>query len=147
MKLETINEPHIIEGDNHIDTRGRINFVNDFDMSNIKRLYYTEHFSTDVVRAWQAHIVEKRWFLCTEGEFIIKLVKIDNFKSPSEELKVYEFILKADDPQVLFIPEGFANGFQAKNENSKLMIFSDYAFGVNPDDQVRFDQNKWTTWS
>ena len=47
-------------------------------------------------------------------------VKIDNFKSPSEELKVYEFLLKADDPQVLFIPEGFANGFQAKKENSKL---------------------------
>ena len=116
MKLETINEPHIIEGGNHIDTRGRINFVNDFDMSNIKRLYYTEHFSIDVVRAWQAHIVEKRWFLCIEGEFIIKLVKIDNFISPSEELKVYEFLIKADYPQVLFIPEGFANGFQAKKE-------------------------------
>ncbi|PQJ21091.1 dTDP-4-dehydrorhamnose 3,5-epimerase family protein [Tenacibaculum sp. SG-28] len=142
-----MNQPYIIEGGKHIDERGRINFVNVFDMSNIKRLYYTEHFSTDVVRAWQAHIVEKRWFLCIEGEFMVKLVKIDDFKSPSEELEVYEFLLKAEDPQVLFIPEGFANGFQAKKENSKMMIFSDYAFGVNPDDQVRFDKNKWTTWS
>ncbi|WP_299626065.1 dTDP-4-dehydrorhamnose 3,5-epimerase family protein [uncultured Tenacibaculum sp.] len=139
--------PYIIEGGKHIDERGCINFVNDFDMSVINRLYYTEHFSTDVIRAWQAHIVEKRWFLCIEGEFIVKLVKIDDFENPSEKLEVYEFLLKADDPQVLFIPEGFANGFQAKKENSKLMIFSDYAFGINPDDQVRFDKNKWTTWN
>ena len=60
---------------------------------------------------------------------------------------MYEFLLKSDNPQVLAIPEGFANGFQAKKENSKLMIFSDYAFGVNPDDQVRIDKNKWTTWN
>lgn len=142
-----MRQPYLIKGGNHIDERGRINFVNDFDMSHIKRLYYTEHFSTDVVRAWQAHIVEKRWFLCTQGEFIVKLVKIDDVKNPSEDFEVFEFSLMADDPQVLFIPEGFANGFQAKKENSKLMIFSDYAFGENPDDQVRFDKNKWTTWS
>lgn len=142
-----MNEPYIIEGGKHIDERGRINFVNDFNMSLVKRLYYTEHFSTDIIRAWQAHIVEKRWFLCMEGEFIVKLVNINDFENPSENLEVHKFTLKADEPKVLFIPEGFANGFQAKKENSKLMIFSDYPLGVNPNDQVRFDKNKWTAWN
>ena len=67
-------------------------------------------------------------------------------KKPSEKLDVYEYLLKADNPQVLFIPEGFANGFQTKKESSKLMIFSDHAFGQNPYDQVRFDNNRWSTW-
>nr|WP_299034107.1 WxcM-like domain-containing protein [uncultured Tenacibaculum sp.] len=138
--------PFLINGGKHIDERGRINFVNDFDMSEVKRLYYTEHYSTDVIRAWQTHIKEKRWFLCVEGSFTIKLVGVDNIENPSENLKVHEFQLNADNPQVLYIPAMYANGFQAKEENSKLMIFADYAMGVNPNDQVRFDKNKWTQW-
>ena len=57
-----MNESYIIEGGKKLDERGLINFVKDFDMSNIKRLFYKEYFSTDVVRSWQAHVVEKRWF-------------------------------------------------------------------------------------
>lgn len=138
--------PYLINGGKYIDERGRINFINDFDMSQVKRLYYTEHFSTQVIRAWQAHIIEKRWFLCVEGSFTVKLVGIDKIENPSENLQVHEFELNAENPQILYIPPMYANGFQAKEDNSKLMIFSDYAFGINPNDQVRFDKNKWTQW-
>ena len=147
MKSKVNIEPYIITGGRHLDERGCIKFINDFNMSIVKRLYFTEHFSTEVIRAWQGHIVEKRWFLCVDGEFLVKLVKIDDFENPSEDLKIFEFSLVADTPQVLYIPEGFANGFQAKKENSKLMIFSDYAYGINPNDQVRFDKNKWSSWN
>lgn len=140
-------QPKLIEGGNFTDERGQINFANDFDMSLVKRLYYTEHFSTNVIRAWQAHIVEQRWFLCIHGGFTVKLVGIDDFENPSDHLKVYEYQLQANTPQVLYIPSGYANGFQALEDHSKLMIFSDYAFGVNPNDQVRFDKDKWTTWA
>lgn len=146
MKSIDKTQPYLITGGKHIDERGCIKFINDFDMSAVKRLYFTEHFTTDVIRAWQAHIVEKRWFLCVEGEFLIKLVKIDDFENPSENLRVFKYYLESKTPQILYIPEGYANGFQAKKENSKLMIFADYALGVNPDDQIRYDKNKWSSW-
>lgn len=139
--------PKLIKGGSFKDERGKVNFVNDFLMSQVKRLYYTEHFSTDVIRAWQAHIIEKRWFLCVEGGFTVKLVALDDFENPSDELPVYEFELDADTPEVIYIPEGYANGFQATKDNSKLMIFSDYNFEDNPNDQIRFDKNKWTKWN
>ena len=116
-------------------------------MSHIKRLYFTEHFSVDVVRAWQAHIIESRWFLCVQGTFNVKLVAIDNFNDPSDHLMVHEYMLNSEDSKVLYIPKGYANGFQALEANSKLMIFSDFDFGVNPNDQLRYDQNKWATWN
>lgn len=138
--------PYLIDGGKHIDERGCINFVNDFDMSQVKRLYYTEHFSIDVIRAWQLHIAEKRWFLCVEGSFTVKLVRMDTVENPSESLTVHEFELTAENPQVLYIPAMYANGFKAKEENSKLMIFADAAIDENPNDQIRFDKNKWTQW-
>lgn len=142
-----MDNPIIINGGFHEDERGRLSFFNKFDLSPIKRMYYTEHFSTAVVRAWQVHLIECRWFLCVQGSFKVKLVKVDNFEAPSDSLVTQDFELNDKESSVLYIPKGYANGFQAQEDNSKLMIFSDYGFGDNPDDQVRFDKNKWTTWS
>lgn len=142
-----MDNPFFIQGGFHEDERGRLNFFNEFDFSHIKRMYYTEHFSTSVIRAWQAHKIECRWFLCVQGSFTVKLVKIDDFETPANTLKVQDFELNDKESSILYIPKGYANGFQAQEDNSKLMIFSDYVFGVNPNDQVRFDKNKWTTWS
>ena len=54
-------QPYIIDGAVHNDHRGTVAFVNDFDMSPIKRMYTITHPSTTVVRAWQAH---KNQVLC-----------------------------------------------------------------------------------
>ncbi|MEQ6123437.1 dTDP-4-dehydrorhamnose 3,5-epimerase family protein [Pseudotenacibaculum sp. MALMAid0570] len=139
-------EIKIIKGKSYQDERGLLKFFNDFDMSQIKRLYYTEHFYENQVRAWQAHKIEKRWFFCTEGSFVVKLVCIDNFLKPSNTLEVLRFELSADNPTILYIPNGYANGFKSVMDNSKLMIFSDFVFGVNKDDDIRYDKNKWTEW-
>lgn len=144
MKVEL---PTSIKGGSFEDERGRLSFVNDFDMSQVKRVYFTEHFSEDVIRAWQAHKIEQRWFLCVQGGFTIKLVCVDDFDHPSADLTVHEFSINENEPQIVHVPEGYANGIQATEPNSKLMIFSDYLFGENPDDQVRFDKNMWTTWN
>ncbi len=139
-------KPNLIEGGKHVDERGKLEFFNDFDMSPIKRVYFITHFDTDVVRAWQGHTIESRWFYCVKGSFIVKLVEIDNWEEPSDSLKVYEYKLIADKQQILYIPNGFANGFKALEDNSKLMIMSNYGFNEIENDQIRFDQNKWTQW-
>lgn len=139
-------KPMLIVGANHTDERGQLEFFNDFDMLPIKRIYFTMHFNTDVIRAWQGHIIERRWFICVNGSFNVKLVEIDDFENPSDYLKIYEYELSANKQQVLYIPPGFANGFCALEPYSKLMIMSDYAFNEIENDQIRFDQNKWAKW-
>jgi dTDP-4-dehydrorhamnose 3,5-epimerase-like enzyme len=139
--------PKIISGGNFRDERGQLEFFNEFDMSPVKRLYFTTHFNTNTIRAWQAHKIESRWFLCVKGSFKVKLVNIDNWENPSNNLKVYEYKLSAAKQEILYIPNGFANGFKALEVNSKLMVLSNYGFNEIENDQVRFDQNKWAKWN
>ena len=138
--------PYIISGGTYNDERGNLHFFNDFDMLCIKRMYLTTHYSKSVVRAWQGHVVEDRWFTCVKGAFIIKLIKIDDWENPSDSLDVLEFTLSEENPQVLYIPKGYVNGFQALEDHSKLMIMSNYKFNEIQNDQIRFDSQKWTTW-
>ena len=72
----------IIEGGVFTDERGTINFVNDFDLSPIKRFYVTTNYSTDIIRAWQGHQIESRWFYCVQGSLDVRLIKIDNCENP-----------------------------------------------------------------
>jgi dTDP-4-dehydrorhamnose 3,5-epimerase len=139
--------PEIIVGGNYKDERGQLDFFNDFDMSPVKRVYFTTNLETNTIRAWQGHIVESRWFVCVSGSFNVKLIEIDDWKNPSEDLKVYEYELSANKQEVLYIPNGFVNGFRALEANAKLMVMSDYRLNEVENDQRRFDQNKWTKWN
>ena len=138
--------PYIIKGGNYTDERGQLEFFNKFDMSPIKRVYFTTHCDIEVVRAWQGHTIESRWFRCVNGGFNVKLVEIDNWENPSDDLKVIEYELTSEKQEILYIPKGYANGFKALKPDSKLMIMSNYAFNEIENDQIRFNQNNWTKW-
>jgi dTDP-4-dehydrorhamnose 3,5-epimerase len=140
------NCPYIIKGGKFNDYRGKLDFFNDFDMSKIKRIYFTTHHNTKLVRAWQGHKVQSRWFCTVNGSFIIKLVKIDNWENPSDKLKVLKYVLRERKPEILFIPNGYVNGFKALEDNSKLLIMSNYHLTKNKNEEVRYDKNKWTLW-
>tara|TARA_B110000211_G_scaffold72789_1_gene84489 strand:- start:1989 stop:2417 length:429 start_codon:yes stop_codon:yes gene_type:complete len=136
----------LIHGESYIDDRGKLDYFNDFNMSAIKRMYFTTHFNLDVVRAWQGHTVESRWFICVSGSFNVKLIKIDNWEAPSNLLPVENYVLNSEIKLVLYIPNGYVNGFRALEPNSKLMIMSNYSFNEIKNDQIRFDKNKWKKW-
>lgn len=136
----------IIEGGNFIDDRGEIQFVNNFDMSEIRRFYTIFHPDTSIIRAWQGHKIETRWFYCTEGSFDIRTVKIDNWESPSDNLPVEKIILNSKKPKILKIEPGCVNGIKALIKNSKLISFSNFKLDENHNDEFRFEKNKWTNW-
>jgi len=121
-----VQQPKIIKGGTHTDHRGKVSFMNDFDMTEVKRSYVIFHPETGVVRAWRAHKVEQRWFHVLDGGFIIRLVKIDNWEMPDRNLSVEEFTLIAENIQVLHIPNGYGSSIQAIQKNSKLIVFGDY---------------------
>jgi dTDP-4-dehydrorhamnose 3,5-epimerase len=133
----------LISGNIFQDERGSLSFLNDFSLKPIVRLYEIAPISTNIIRAWQGHKKESKWFYCSQGSFVINLVKLDDFKNPSNDLEVHEIHLKSENPQVLFIPGGYANGFKSTSENSKLMVFSDFDLEASKKDDYRYEQNKW----
>jgi dTDP-4-dehydrorhamnose 3,5-epimerase-like enzyme len=136
----------LIKGGRHTDDRGTLSFFNDFDMAPVKRFYVIEHPDTTIVRAWQGHKIEQKWFYVITGSFKINVVKPANWERPSENIIVKEFILGSDTNQVLHIPGGYANGFKALEAHSKLIVFSDLSTADAGKDDFRFDKSLWYDW-
>ncbi len=133
----------LIIGERFSDNRGSLNFFNAFDMSEITRLYEIEPIDKNVIRAWQGHQYEKKWFHCISGSFVINLIKLDNFEMPSNNLVSTRFLLEAKKPSVLEISGGYANGFKANEKNSKLMVFSNFDLEESKNDDFRYDLKTW----
>jgi len=122
----------LIKGGIHTDTRGKLEFINDFDLSDVKRFYKTTHFDTETIRAWQVHKKETKWFHCIKGSFE---VKVANLKT--KEVKSYE--LTSEEPSILHIPKAHANGFRALEPDSTLMIFSDMTLEEAKEDNKKVE--------
>jgi len=139
-------KPTLLKGGTFSDERGTLLFVNEFDLSPIKRMYSIIHTDKSIVRAWQGHQQESKWFKCIKGSFAVAWKMIDDFSNPSPLPHPEHVILKSTEPAILFIPPGYANGLKALENNSEIMVFSDYYLGESLDDKIRFDQNLWLDW-
>lgn len=134
----------LIHGANFSDERGGLNFFNDFDMGQIIRMYEITPGNTDTIRGWQAHRKEKKWFYCNSGCFVLNLIKIDSFDSPSKTIVPERFVLEARNPSVLEISGGYATGFKACEDNSKLIVFSNLSLEESKNDDFRFPLETWS---
>lgn len=135
----------LIEGSLFTDDRGSLAHANNFDLQPIVRFYEITPKNTSIIRAWQAHKKECKWFYCTSGSFKVNIIQLDSFENPSNNLVINSFQLDSKKPQVLFVPGGYANGFKALEENSKIIVFSNFNLNASKDDDFRFNTNKWLT--
>ena len=133
-------QPKIIKGNHHTDHRGTLSFNNDFNSFGVKRVYTIENESLDFLRAWQGHQIEQRWFSAVAGSFKIKLIEIDDWKNPTKDLPILEFILNSENLDILHVPRGFATSIQSLEDHSKLLLFADYQLG-EIQDEYRFASN------
>lgn len=146
--MKVLNEdsgPEFIKGGQHIDERGVLNYFNDFDLKSIRRMYTIAHPDTSVVRAWQGHRIESKWFMVLEGAFDMKIVKPDHWTNPSEDLPYTEFSLTTDQT-ILHVPGGYTTGFRATEANSRLMVYSDFSTEESIKDDYRFNKDLWYKW-
>ncbi len=60
---------------------------------------------------------------------------------------MYRFTLSGRKPSVLYIPQGFANGFMTVTEHTKLIFFSTCALEQSLEDDVRYDAHYWDVWT
>lgn len=124
----------IIQGGIASDHRGAIRFVNEFDMTQVKRFYIIQNKDTELVRGWRAHRIEQRWFYVLSGSFMLDTVQIDDWDHASPYLDIESRVLKAEDRQVIHMPIGYGTAFQALEEGSELLVFADYGIEHAPQD-------------
>ncbi|EKB49147.1 WxcM-like domain-containing protein [Cecembia lonarensis] len=127
----------LIEGNLHRDERGVVRFVNDFDMSRVVRMYCIEA-ELGVIRAWQGHRKETKWFFAAKGSFLVKTVEMDS-------LDRKEYILRDSESNVLEIPAGHYNGFEGLEEGAVMMVFSNVGLEHSMGDDFResLDNINW----
>lgn len=142
-----MDKPTIIKGGSFADERGSMRFVNDFHFDDVKRFYFIKHPNTSVIRAWQGHQNEKKYFYPIHGSFVLAWVQIDNFKNPSKILKPEFHILSSNRSEIIKIPKGYANGLKALESNSELLILSDMSLEESVKEKIRFPADWWLDWN
>lgn len=138
--------PEVIAGDIFSDERGKIAHVNGFRFGKIKRFYIIEHPDTAVIRAWQGHRIEQKWFYVVKGSFCVAWVKIDDWEHPSDTLQAEHQILRENDSKILHIPNEYANGLKALEAGSKILVFSDMEVEASIQHKFRYDKYQWFRW-
>jgi len=141
------DEIQLINGGIFSDERGRISYVNSLDMSEIRRFYVIRNKDTKTVRAWHGHRHERKWFYAVKGSFKVALVKIDCWEAPSERLKPEICTLTEHSSAILQVPAGYANGIQALEEDSILIVYSDKLLSDAVKDSWRYDKTLWVDWN
>lgn len=136
----------IWKGGTYSDERGRLSFVNELSLLGVKRFYTILHPSTYVIRAWQGHRCEAKYFFPLRGRFLIAWTKIDDFANPSNELRAEYHILDDADREIVHIPGGYANGLKALKNGSELLVLSSMSLEESQGDIVSYDKDRWFDW-
>ena len=140
----TSNQLQITVGNRHNDERGIITYNNEFDASEIKRIYTIENHSVDFIRGWQGHQIEQRWFACMKGKFEISVIEVDNFEQPNKNLNIKKYQMDDHSLTYLHIPAGYITAIKALDSASKLLVLADYALG-EVQDEYRFPLDYFKT--
>ena len=91
----------LIVGGTFQDERGTMRFFNSLDMGEIIRFYEIAPANQDIIRAWQGHRYEKKWFYCLSGSFVVNIIEINDFNSPSKNLIPVRMELDSSNPKML----------------------------------------------
>jgi dTDP-4-dehydrorhamnose 3,5-epimerase-like enzyme len=127
----------IIEGSTFQDNRGIIRFINDFDLEKVRRMYLIKP-ELNVIRAWQGHKKERKLFYVLSGSFQVQIVNMLDRKRRI-------LILNSNENKVVQIEPGHYNGFEALEDSSELLVFSDQTLDDSKEDDFRLtlEDLKW----
>ncbi len=138
-------EPSLIKYGFSSDERGTVVYINNLDFKKVKRTYLVSNRKIKTVRAWHGHKIEEKWISVEEGEFLVCLVKINNFKKPDLKSKVFQFKLKKEDG-ILYVPNNYANGAMNLSKNNSIRYFSSLKLEDSIKDDIRIDSKFWNPW-
>lgn len=128
-----MNKPFIIEGFVYKDHRGEVTYNNAFNLADIQRVYTIQNLNSKSHRGWKGHIIENRWFFCSQESTEIRVRKIDEKSNTLEDIEE-SFILNSSTLDVLFVPKGYATMIIQQSFEAKVVVFSDYSFETKEKD-------------
>jgi len=137
-------QPFLIPGNSSKDIRGEVKFFNNFTFREVKRFYEVKH-TADEPRAFHGHIKEAKYVFVENGEILFCLVKLTDTVNPSKTETVLRYHLSEEDPQILFVPPGYANGFKILVPDTKILFFSTATLADSKNDDFRFPFDYWGT--
>lgn len=129
-----LKKPKLIEMGVHVDDRGILSYLNHFPVVDdevtgykFDKIYFTQNFSTDTIRAWHGHKYAEKFCMVVSGSILVCLVE---HKDSYEQLGIfspdYRYVLSARKPFALFIPSGYYNGFKALENNTRVVWGTNY---------------------
>jgi dTDP-4-dehydrorhamnose 3,5-epimerase-like enzyme len=141
--FDDTKRPRILEGGLHVDVRGTVSFINDFDFRGVDRFYSIRSHRPFEPRGWRGHQREHKWFTVVQGSVLVAVVRPDNWDFPDHSLPVERFILSAAKPCILQVPAGNATGSLSLSEDAILMVFSSGKIQDADDDTYPFPVGTW----
>jgi len=145
-----IQNVYIIEPEPFIDNRGmfaRVFGKNEFkEIGHSKEIVNINHSITKKkgsIRGMHFQYPPKaeiKIVRCFKGT--IHDVAIDIRKDSPTFLQYHSEILSADNMKMLYIPEGFAHGFQALNDNIEMIYFTTEVYSAEKEGGIRYNDPK-----
>ena len=139
-------QPEIIKGGISCDDRGEVRFCNDFDFKDVKRFYQVSNHSRGFIRAHHAHMNEGKYIYVAKGTAWICLMPLlsnEVGKLHLDENQLKLFVLSSTNPQVLYVPPGWSNGFQTLEEDTQILFFSTSTTEDSLGDDYRFPYEQY----
>lgn len=138
-------EPKLYTGNIFVDNRGELGYINDLDLSNVKRFYTIKNHVAGFIRAWHGHKKEEKYFMVLSGAALIGAIPI--LLWDGDPVLNYDgggtvFSMTSSVPSVLHIPGGYANGFKLLTKDTKLMVWSTATLEESKADDYRFNSNQ-----
>lgn len=125
------------------DARGSVKFFNEFKIKDVKRFYQVENLMSSPIRAFHGHMEEGKYVYVPYGKILLCAIYLDDKNNPSKKNKVHKFFLSQDDPQIVYVPPRYANGFKSLKKGSKVIFFSTSTLEKSQKDDYRFPYNYW----
>lgn len=133
---------NIINGSNFVDDRGTLSFVNDFNFADVKRFYQVQNHNVNFIRAWHGHKIEAKYVYVVSGAILFGAVPLDDMTT----LACQKFVLSSNQPRILHVPAGYANGFKTLTDKAIVQFFSTTTLEESKNDDYRFDHDVVDIW-
>lgn len=140
-------QPVVFSGKEFIDDRGALSALPALEFKKIKRFYVLQNFQLNFVRAWHGHQFEEKFVWVIEGAAVVGAVAIHDFQRPDPNTRPHRFVLSGNQPSILYIPGGYANGFMNLTAHTKILFFSSSTLEESKNDDVRFPARFWDIWN
>ncbi len=139
-----MDKVQIFQGGTHTDFRGQLKYINDLSIDGVQRMYSVYHPDTSIIRAWQGHPTESKYYLVIKGIWLAAWVFMDDTLPESSWKADYAF-LREEYTEMIYLPPGYANGFKALVPDSIILCLS--IPGNESETIRRWPADTWLDWT